>query len=82
MTQMKIEDLNNPTIDFDGWDLSNYHLWEMMKDPGLMTEDEIKYAKEFLNVLGIEPEDTSIITFQTTSTHLWYLAVNVHRGIH
>jgi hypothetical protein len=78
---MTIEDLNKRTNDFDGCDLSNYDLWEMMKDPGPMKKEELKYSRDFLSVLGIDPEDTSIISFYTTSTHLSYLADNILRGI-
>jgi len=63
------------------WDELYFDAWEVFNDPKELTHDEICLAKIFLNLMKIDIEEQSIITFRATPTDFANLAVNYYRRL-
>lgn len=74
-------DINDPNFPFDEWDQCEYDSWEMLKDPGDVTEEEIDFAKQFNKILNIDPDDECVIWFRAAPVHFYYLAVQILRRL-
>ena len=77
MEQVKSKETNTPL----DWDELHLDIWELFNDPKNITNDEIRLARVFLNLLNVDPEDQCIITFRATPNDLANLFVNYLRSI-
>ena len=76
---IEFKTLNDAEFDDDGWDILDHNISELFKFTNFFTEEEIQFAKSFMNVIQVEREDQIIIEFRALPVHFYHFVVNAFR---